>query len=169
MASVAAEGVEAGEATRGEGGGSRKLLLAGLAIVLIAGGAGAAWFGGLLPGAEVEAPEAAAEGDVSVAYQPGALRALDPFVANLSDEGGGRYLKTTIEVEFTAATPPEGFDLRVPQVRDLVLTLLTSKSFDEIRTPAGKQDLREELIHRINHAFQKEVVKAVYFTDFIVQ
>ena len=60
MASVAAEGVEAGEATRGEGGGSRKLLLARLAIVLIAGGAGAAWFGGLLPGAEVEAPEAAA-------------------------------------------------------------------------------------------------------------
>lgn len=152
-----------------DAGGSRKMLWIGLAVLLLGGGGAGAWFAGLLPGSAEESEPAPPAGDVSIAYQPGALRALDPFIANLVDEGGGRYLKTTIEVEFAASTPPEGFDLRMPQVRDLVLTLLTSKSFDQIRTPAGKQDLREELIHRINHAFQKEVVKAVYFTEFIVQ
>jgi len=47
--------------------------------------------------------------------------------------------------------------------------LLTSKTFDEIRTPEGKQDLREEIIRRVNQTLDRDVVKAVYFTEFIVQ
>ena len=54
-------------------------------------------------------------------------------------------------------------------MRDLILTLLTSKTFDEIRTPEGKQRLREEIIGRVNQTLDRDVAKAVYFTDFIVQ
>ena len=54
-------------------------------------------------------------------------------------------------------------------MRDLLLTLLTSKLFAEIRTPEGKALLRDEIINRMNRALNKDLVKAVYFTEFIVQ
>jgi len=57
----------------------------------------------------------------------------------------------------------------LPQIRDLLLTLLSSKTFDEVRTAEGKQQLREEIIARVNQVLDRDVVKAVYFTEFIVQ
>jgi flagellar FliL protein len=99
----------------------------------------------------------------------GALLPLDPFVANLADEDGKRYLKANLQVEFYASKVPEEFNQRMPQVRDLLLTLFTSKLFSEIRTPAGKAVLRDEIVNRLNRAIGKDIVKAVYFTDFIVQ
>ncbi|TMB47562.1 MAG: flagellar basal body-associated FliL family protein [Deltaproteobacteria bacterium] len=64
---------------------------------------------------------------------------------------------------------PDEFTARQAQVRDLLLTLFTSKQFAEIRTPQGKALLRDEIINRINRAINHDLVKAVYFTEFIVQ
>ena len=69
----------------------------------------------------------------------------------------------------TEVEPPAEFERSLPRVRDLVLTLLTSRSFEEIRTPEGKQRLREDIVDRVNHAFEGEVCQAVYFTEFVVQ
>ena len=99
----------------------------------------------------------------------GALLALEPFIANLGDEDGKRYLKATLQVEFFGTRVPDEFTTRQAQVRDLLLTLFTSKQFAEIRTPQGKALLRDEIINRINRAISHDLVKAVYFTEFIVQ
>jgi len=131
-------------------------------LALVAGVAGTAWWLGLLPDhrqAEAKVDELAI----------GALLPLDPFIANLADEDGKRYLKATLQVEFFASRVPDDFNARLPQMRDLLLTLLTSKMFAEIRTPEGKGVLRDEIINRMNHALNKDLVKAVYFTEFIVQ
>jgi flagellar FliL protein len=154
------------EAPKGKG----KLLLVVGVVVLLAGGGGAAWFLGLLGGggtshAEAETTEEAKDNHGGV----GALLPLDPFVANLADEDGKRYLKATLQVEFFEAKPPDDFEHRMPQVRDLLLTLFTSKLFSEIRTPAGKAVLRDEIINRLNKTLNRDAVKAVYFTEFIVQ
>jgi flagellar protein FliL len=131
-------------------------------LALVAGVAGTAWWLGLLPDhrqAEAKVEELAV----------GALLPLDPFIANLADEDGKRYLKATLQVEFFASRVPDDFNARLPQMRDLLLTLLTSKMFAEIRTPEGKGVLRDEIINRMNRALNKDLVKAVYFTEFIVQ
>ncbi|HYY06139.1 MAG TPA: flagellar basal body-associated FliL family protein, partial [Candidatus Limnocylindria bacterium] len=121
-----------------------------------------AWRLGLL--AEQSAAEAKLEEPVV-----GALLPLDPFIANLADEDGRRYLKATLQVEFFGARVPDEFTARVPQMRDLLLTLLTSKFFTEVRTPEGKAVLRTEVVNRMNRTLNKDLVKAVYFTEFIVQ
>jgi flagellar protein FliL len=46
---------------------------------------------------------------------------------------------------------------------------VTSKTFADIRTPEGKERLREDVIDRINHVLAQDAVKSVYFTEFIVQ
>ena len=152
------------------------LILGAVGVVALLGGGG--WFFLLkkkAPDAEHGCGEhgaAAAEeekGEPPNKESIGALLPLDPFVANLADEDGKRYLKANLQIEFYAAKAPEEFNQRMPQVRDLLLTLFTSKLFSEIRTPAGKAVLRDEIVNRLNRAMGKDLVKAVYFTDFIVQ
>ncbi len=179
--------------------GSRKKLTWLVSVVVLLGGAGAAaWYAGVLPigrrhGRHAQATAAvegeaggeggaAADGDAdreasaedahagrATRDRSGATLPLETFIANLADDGGKRYLKTTMQVEFLGETVPSGVDARLPQIRDLLLTLLTSKTFDQIRTPEGKQELREEIIARLNQVLDRDAVKAVYFTEFIVQ
>ncbi len=172
---MAAATADAAGATEGEAAAKprSKLVLIVAAVVLLAGGGAGAWFAGLLPGSGGDDKEKAEKekppDDHAVVYAAGALRPLDPFIANLSDAEGGRYLKTTLQVEFVAATAPADFDARAPQIRDSILTLLTSKSFEDVRSPEGKQTLREDVIARLNQIMQRDAVRAIYFTEFIVQ
>jgi len=122
-----------------------------------------AWWVGLMPQRRAEARLSPPRPSV------GALVPLEPFIANLADEQGTRYLRATLQVELYDARVPDEFQARIPQVRDLLLTLFTSKAFAEVRTPQGKAQLREEVVSRINRALQKDLVKAVYFTEFVVQ
>ena len=182
--STAAEGLEGVAAAAGAEGAKAKkgsklpLILA--VVVVLAGGGGAAWYFGLLPGHAAKdaesgdaAPAAAAEGEHGKGggkpAAMGSMRPLDPFLANLADETSARYLKMSLQVEFVDADPPAAFDARLPQIRDVILTLVTSKTFADIRTPEGKERLREDVIDRINHVLAKQAVKSVYFTEFIVQ
>ena len=147
-------------------GKGKLLVVVGGVLVLAGGGAGAAWRLGLLShGAPAEAKEDTKDERPAV----GALLPLDPFIANLADEDGKRYLKATLQVEFFASQVPPDFNSRIPQMRDLLLTLFTSKQFTEIRTPQGKALLRDEIINRMNRVLNRDAVKAVYFTEFIVQ
>ncbi|HEV7730582.1 MAG TPA: flagellar basal body-associated FliL family protein [Candidatus Binatia bacterium] len=164
-------------------GGGRKLVLIAVAVLLLGGGGGAAWYLGLFGGGKSHPPaeggeaahgeeaEGGGEHGTAEAAIPdvGALAPLDPFIANLSDEDGRRYLKATLQVEFFKGQVPGEWSARLPQVRDLLLTLFSSKNFAEVRTPQGKAVLRDEIVTRLNHALRQDMVKAVYFTEFIVQ
>jgi len=136
------------------------------AVALAIGGIGAAaWRAGVgrIASQPAVVPPAVA------GTREGTLEPMDPFIANLADEDGKRYLKATFQVEFFGSRVPDEFTARVPQMRDLVLTLLTSKLFAEVRTPEGKAVLRDEIINRMNRVVNRDLVKAVYFTEFIVQ
>ena len=152
---------------------SSKLPLIASGVLVLAGVVVALWYLRIGPFAgaaarHAEATAAIEEHADDEKGKPAAILALEPFIANLADDGGRRYLKATFQVDFGTAIPPT-MQSRLPQVRDLLLTLFTSKTFDDIRTPEGKQQLREEIIARINQVLDRDAVKAVYFTEFIVQ
>ncbi len=160
------------------GGGNRKLvLIVGLVAVLGIGG-GSAYFLGLFGGGD-EAQAAKHDGGHDAgsghgAAGPGgagegAMAALDSFVVNLADDSAQRYLKATLKVEFFGAEIPSLFTTREAQIRDLVLTLLSSKTVGDVRTVEGKAQLRDEVIARINRVIGGDQVKAIYFAEFIVQ
>jgi flagellar protein FliL len=176
-----AEDAETGGEKAGEAGGEKdgksKLIIIIVAVVLLLGlGGGGAYFLGALGGggdaeaAKVATPEAQGSHGGQQQGQAGRSRvSLDTFVVNLADEGAQRYLKVTMMVEFFGNEPPPQFSVRQPEVRDLLLTLLSSKYVADIRTIEGKQQLRDEVIARINRVLDDDVVKAIYFADFIVQ
>jgi flagellar FliL protein len=162
---------------------SKLIPMIGSAVVLLAGATAALWYLGVGPfaggapkhaeaTAAIEEGEPGGEADAEGGEhggKPGGLLALEPFIANLADDGGRRYLKATFQIDFGSAAVPASMPTHLPQVRDLLLTLFTSKTYDEIRTPEGKQQLREEILGRVNQVLDRDLAKAVYFTEFIVQ
>lgn len=99
----------------------------------------------------------------------GEIFTLDSFVVNLNDPGGKRYLKIKIELEFFQTGFQEELMLRLPQIRDAILLILSSKSFEDIQGIDGKIALRNELIVRINKLLKSQKIKNLYFTEFVVQ
>jgi flagellar FliL protein len=136
------------------------------AVALAIGGIGAAaWRAGV---GGIATPPASVPAAVA-GTREGTLEPMDPFIANLADEDGHRYLKATLQVEFYDPIAPPEFHRRLPQARDMLLTLLSSKTFADVRSPQGKAVLREEIVNRLNTVLNEDAVKAVYFTEFIVQ
>jgi flagellar protein FliL len=103
------------------------------------------------------------------AAAPGVMFDLDPFIVNLADTPDVRYLKLTIKLEVDNEAVSTELSARVPQVRDAVLVLLSSKDVSAIRTTQGKFQLRDEITQRVNGLLPKAGVRSVYFTDFVVQ
>ena len=94
---------------------------------------------------------------------------LDTFVVNIRDGDRDRYLKLKAELEISGSDTAEEISQRMPQIRDLVISLLGSKSFEDIRTIEGKNFLREELLLRVNSLLSTGSVNRIFFTEFVVQ
>ena len=54
-------------------------------------------------------------------------------------------------------------------IEDAVIGLLTSRTYAEIFTIEGKNQLKQEMLSEINGVLGYEKVAAVYFTEFLVQ
>jgi len=113
--------------------------------------------------------QGSASGKPGQAAAPGVMFDLDPFIVNLADVPDVRYLKLTVKLEVDNDAVSADLSARVPQVRDAVLVLLSSKDVNAVRTTQGKFQLRDEITQRINGLLPKPGVRSAYFTDFVVQ
>lgn len=99
----------------------------------------------------------------------GALFPLETFIVNLADPKGKRYLRVTMQIELKEGEPVEILQQRLVQVRDIILMILPTKRFQEIRSVDGKTMLRQEIMTRLNDLLKKEMVNNIYFTEFVIQ
>ena len=95
------------------------------------------------------------------------LVALDPFVLNLAEQG--RFLKVTIHFELADASYQHMVENNIPQLKDAIIILLSSKSVEAIASPEGKIQLKDELLLRANQTIGKDVIRNLYFTEFVMQ
>ncbi len=102
-------------------------------------------------------------------HAPGAIFDLDPFIVNLADSPEIRYLKLTVKLEVDGVDPAVELAPRMPQIRDTILVLLSSKDAAAVKSANGKVLLRDEITKRINDLLPKPAVHAAYFTEFVVQ
>lgn len=150
------------------------LLIAGLAI----GGGGAAAFLILKNMKSDDKSEVAEEKNVSDEGDGGEkegmdklgpIMPLDPFIINLSGDGGRNYLKLEITLEFDKEVVQVEVKDKMPMIKDSILLLLATKSFESIQTAEGKLMLKNEIITRLNRFLSTGVIQNLYFTNFVVQ
>ena len=99
----------------------------------------------------------------------GHIYSMEPFLVNLADPDQGRYLKVKIVIESTEKKPDEEYQQRLPELRDSVLTVLSTKRYQDIFDSEGKKKLKEEIISKLNQLVSHFRVKTIYFTEFVVQ
>jgi flagellar FliL protein len=113
-------------------------------------------------------------------------------IINLAEPGGRRYIRIGVVLEFVppeedpeakpvaaegegAAIDPlvEEFtnevNARLPMINDTVITLLSSKSFEQLYTTEGKEALRHEIMEKIQSLMPHDELLGVYFTEFVVE
>ncbi len=98
----------------------------------------------------------------------GQVLPLPPFVVNLSDPTGKRYLKLGMEVEVSKDVASL-IKSQSPKIRDAVIVLLAGKTFADISSAEGKVLLKAEVASRLNQILGGSYVVRVYFTEFVVE
>lgn len=149
-----------------------KIIVMAVVGVLIFGGAAFALKEGLLQrvlGSGQQEPAASRGQKKQTKQNMGPIYSLDAFLVNLMEPMGKRYLKAKIELELDSEKLKPEMDMRLPQVRDAILTMLSSKSYEDINDLSGKFQLRADIISILNGYLKTGKIENVYFTEFIVQ
>ena len=111
--------------------------------------------------------EQAAEGAVAEGLGP--RYSLQPFIVNLADEGGNRFMRVTMDLELQNALITEELVQRLPQIRDSILMILPTRRVVDIQSTEGKVTLRDEILATINGLLKTGSVENIYFTEFVIQ
>ena len=92
---------------------------------------------------------------------------LDYFLVNLAEDQGHKLFKVEMEFDVDSAAVQEEINKRMPQVRDIIIILLSSRNYNQISTPKGKERLKEEIRDTVNSFLTKGKINKVLFTRFI--
>ncbi len=151
-----------------KGGMLKWIILAVLIIALAGGGYFAYTKFFAAPADETQAKEAAAE---QQAEQPaeGQLVPLPQFLVNLADPLGRRYLKLGLEVEVRDEAVTESLSKNEAKIKDTMLLLLSSKTFDQLSTLKAKVELKQEIVSRLNQILGNGSILRVYITEMVIQ
>lgn len=148
---------------------SKKMLfiIIGVVGLLVLGGGGFFAYKKFLTPPPPEKEEIIDESDLP--DTPGEMFSMKPFVVNLADPKGKRYLKTKLSLEIESLEILEKIQKLEPKLQNIVIMMLTSLSFEEVMTPEGKIRIRDELMERFNQVTRPDKIKNIYFTEFVVQ
>jgi flagellar protein FliL len=145
------------------GGKKRVLIIVGAVLLLGAGGGGAAWY--------LDRKQDSAE--VQVKQKPPVFVTLDTFTVNLQSEHGDQHLQTNLTLKIEDAAAADLIKLHMPEIRNRVLLLLSSKAASQIAAVEGKRKLASELLAEIRQPFGENrpelAVQSVLFTSFVIQ
>ena len=99
---------------------------------------------------------------------------IDPaFVVNFASQGKARFLQITVEVMTRDETVPDKVKLHMPVIRNNLMLLFSTQTYDTASTLEGKESLREEALEVIQQILEEETgdpgIEAVYFTSFVMQ
>lgn len=162
------------EAAAAQGGNKKKLfLIIGLAVLVILAGAGTAAFFLMKkapepketkePAKHAPVPELNPHADI------GPMVNIEEFIVNIISGDTAHYVKASLTIELSSEEGKGEAEKRMPQMRDAILLLIGNKTFEELQDLQGKKQLKAEITSKINSFLKAGKVKAVYFTNFVVQ
>lgn len=118
---------------------------------------------------EEAATEQAADDQQPLESLEGQLVALPTFLVNLADPLGRRYLKLGLEVEVRDPEAQADLEKYEAKVKDSLLLLLSSKTYDGLSSTKAKIELKQEIADRLNQVLGNGSVLRVYITEMVIQ
>lgn len=151
--------------------GKSKLIILIVAIVLLLGLAIGATVFFMLPDDNTAPSEEEVVEEVKL---PASYIKLKPeFIVNFQVGTRQRFLQIFMEVMVYDQDAPANIERHLPLIRNNIIAFIGDQDFPSLRTPGGKQKLREDLKTVINTIMEKESgvasVEEVLFTNFVMQ
>lgn len=141
--------------------GSNFKLFAGIAILMVVIAAGTSY---MFMNFFAEKSDKVVAGKQGI----GPTYSLGDFVVNLSGSGGYQYIKANIVVEVNRDSLVEELDMRSPQIRDKIITILRRQKLEDIQEP-GTKVLKNQIITSVNEILSGGKITSVWFTQLVVQ
>ena len=122
------------------------LLIVGVALLALALGGGAAWF---FLGHKSQPQTAAAETTSKHSASAPVFVTLEPFVVNLAGDVQ-HYLQVGIDLRVVDSHVTDQIKVHLPEIRNGVLLLLSSKSVEDLSSVEQKNLLRAQIREAVN-------------------
>lgn len=91
------------------------------------------------------------------------------LIINPAGTNGQRYLLTTIAFNVSSESALKELEGKELLVRDMLNSILTSKTMDQLIDVAQREALREEIQKKAKEILSRGKVKGVYFSKYVVQ
>lgn len=141
-----------------------KIILIGLVFFLIAMGGSYFYMRTLMAPLMPEKPSEKQEAST------GNLISIGEFTTNINDVAGTRFLKVEVYVEVAKENKKSEEELTalMPIVKDSILSIISSKTAADLDV-RNRENLKKEIRDSLNRKIGSEMIKDVYFTNFIMQ
>jgi len=115
-------------------------------------------------------PPCFAEDDVD--YENAYLELSPDIVSNL--KGQAKYIRATVQIMTNRADMLYEIEMHEPMLRHTILMILADKQGEQIKSQAGKEALRGELLQAIANALDEKIatkglITNVFFTSYHVK
>lgn len=120
---------------------------------------------------EAEEPKEQPSGKSKQPSKPvvGSIMPIADVIVNPLATSGTRYLCTTIALEALDPVVTEEIKTREPQIRDMLIEILSRRTVEELSDLSVREQIREEIKTNINGLLQAGQVTGVYFSNFVLQ
>ncbi|KPJ89729.1 MAG: hypothetical protein AMJ53_15530 [Gammaproteobacteria bacterium SG8_11] len=152
--------------------GLKIALIIVIPLLLISSTVAGLYLGGVFGGGEnVEDGHGEEEKEI---IAPAVYISLDPaFVVNFAEGSRARFLQVTVEVMTRNNQVEQHISTHMPVIRNNLVLLFSSQTYESVSTLEGKESLREEALNVIQRILEEETgdpgIEAVYFTSFVMQ
>lgn len=161
-----AKTMEAPAAAEGKKGKKGLIITLLIAIIAIGAGAGGAWYFMKMSGGEEAEP-------AKPKPKPTKFVDLDIFTINLQPEENNQYLQVGLTIKARETEVIQEITKQMPDIRNRILMLLSSKKAVEIAGIQGKQLLSQQIVDEIRQSLGSEElqddIREVLFTSFVIQ
>ncbi len=94
---------------------------------------------------------------------------MDPVIVNLMDPTGKRYFQVRISLEVPTKKEEDELKKKEPLIRDRILTILSSKTVEEVIAPDAKDKIKEQILKKLNEELGEDMILGVYITQYVVE
>lgn len=94
---------------------------------------------------------------------------LDEIIVNPAGTGGRRFLSTIVGLTLKDAGMDPTVQAQMPIIRDATITLLSSKTLDQLASIAYRDSIRLELVQTVNGLMKEQPVTGIVFSTYVLQ
>jgi flagellar protein FliL len=105
----------------------------------------------------------------SIAEHTSEVFVVKDLLVNPAGTNGTRYLLTTVGLEVSTPESLVELEKKEVQVRDLLITILATKTLSELTDLERREAIREEISVKAKSLIKSHQLKSVYFSKFIIQ